>query len=289
MLVKIVDSVCLRAGKNRYVLLAFTKDNWDWISLETLAVGSRRDFIQVFSRWILEGKDDRTTCFKLNGEPYTTDELIRFLEDSCEHAIDVAEFLRLNLLKSLRMSETIDGQKAHHIITSSRGLGTWVDKIRSARLAGQTVEAIGCRPLYASDPSLCLMEFNHGDVRDTGTYLIEKDGEYYSIRTVCQPEAEAIGVDLSAFGWNSAVRMVAKTVKGGSVVKIEDAKLYVIRVISPLTQISLDRCAYSSVEAAVTCLKMLKKNHDGIFSVEEYLFVEGKWTLTRECGQYDLL
>ena len=203
--------------------------------------------------------------------------------------MDVAEFLRLNLLKNLRMSETIDGQRTHHTITSSRGLGTWADMIRSARWAGRSVEAIECRPIFASDTSLCLVEFNHGDERDTDTYLIENSGVYYCTRNTYQSEARAIGVDLSVFGWNSAARMVAKTVKGGSIVNINDVKLYVIRIVNPPSnRMSLDRYAYSSAEAAVKSLKMFKNTLDGTFSIEEYSFAGGKWVFNKECGQYDL-
>ena len=139
--------------------MAFTKDKWGWTSLETLAVGSRRDLIQVFSRWIIEGQGDYTTCLREDDTPYTTDELIQLLEDCCTNAIDVGEFLRTNSLRHLRLSETIDGQRVEHTIASSRGLGTWAEMIRSARRKDKVIEKIECRPVFSEDPSLCMMAF----------------------------------------------------------------------------------------------------------------------------------
>lgn len=282
MSIKLLDSVCLQTEDDFYVFLGlvFAYGTANGVQVKPIAVGNRRDLLMTFSRFAVEGNGEETSCLRYNNMPYKQDELFQLLEDSISQAVSAKDFMKAHEVHHFCCSAVINGKIQKDYPRSNHSLAVWTAGLRVAQKKGQAVSDITCKPVL-SDKTVELIEFKHGDVRDTGDYAIRQKDRFYVIPQLVQTDAADVGATISVFSWSNAVRMVSQfyLADGAVVVPLENAKCFLIRAVGSKGK-SYNGYAYTTLGAASKAAQKLKsrKITDADLEIDRYVYNDG-WVL----------
>ena len=224
----VLDMVCLQAGDNRYVVLGIVQKYKDNRNYEVLAVGTYRDLLQQFGKYVVWDMEEKTLFLHYNSIPYSQGELLEHVRELCEESMTVEEFTKLNDFGYLVFDAQADNRYDflhRKQLKTTKSLRKWIDDIRQGRQEGHGITI----KMRITGKEMCI--FRHGDKHDYAKYLIMQDGHFVVRSTYESPTITNAGFQASLLLWNTAIRFVANYCESATVHCAEGFQLYVLRVV----------------------------------------------------------